>query len=90
MCTTSLKNLCLHFVFLMASGTPTNTIAASSSLSSLSSSTTTESKDSRWFLTLEQIQNSPSRRDGVTADQELNYRQKAAYLIQDMGQKLRV
>lgn len=49
-----------------------------------------DTKDSRWFLTLEQIQNSPSRRENVPAEQELTYRQKAAYLIQDMGQKLRV
>ena len=54
------------------------------------SSADTNNKDSRWFLPLEQIQNSPSRRDGISADQELSFRQKAAYLIQDMGQKLRV
>lgn len=71
----------------MASGTATTT---NTTVTASSSSSATDSKDSRWFLTLEQIQNSPSRRDGVTADQELNYRQKAAYLIQDMGQKLRV
>lgn len=47
-------------------------------------------QDSRWYLTVEQLQNSPSIRCGMAADQELNHRQKAAYLIQDMGQRLRV
>lgn len=49
-----------------------------------------DSKDARWFLTVEQIQNSPSRREGILPEQELNFRQKAAYLIQDVGQRLRV
>lgn len=49
-----------------------------------------EPKDSKWFMSLEQVQNSPSRREGIPSDQELNLRQKAAYLIQEMGQKLRV
>ncbi|XP_037037969.1 cyclin-T isoform X3 [Bradysia coprophila] len=47
-------------------------------------------QDSRWYLTAEQLQNSPSRRCGMDQDQELNHRQNAAYLIQDMGQRLRV
>lgn len=44
----------------------------------------------KWLMTHEQIQNSPSRRDGIPAEQELSLRQKAAHLIQDMGQRLRV
>lgn len=47
-------------------------------------------KDLRWYLTVEQLQNSPSRLSGIDADQELKHRQLAAYLIQDMGQRLRV
>lgn len=47
-------------------------------------------KDLRWYLTVEQLQNSPSRQSGIDVDQELKHRQLAAYLIQDMGQRLRV
>lgn len=49
-----------------------------------------ESKDQRWYFTIEQLQNSPSRVQGIDADKELELRQQAAYLIQDMGQRLRV
>ncbi|CAN2389014.1 early viral transcription [Pristimantis euphronides] len=45
---------------------------------------------SRWFFTREQLENSPSRRSAVEADKELSYRQQAANLIQDMGQRLNV
>ncbi|XP_063789856.1 cyclin-T2 isoform X2 [Pseudophryne corroboree] len=45
---------------------------------------------SRWFFTREQLENSPSRRCGLEADKELSYRQQAANLIQDMGQRLNV
>ncbi|KAM9851086.1 cyclin-T2a isoform 2-T2 [Aulostomus maculatus] len=45
---------------------------------------------SRWFFTREQLENTPSRRHGVEADRELSYRQQAANLIQDMGQRLNV
>ncbi|XP_018091174.1 cyclin-T2 isoform X2 [Xenopus laevis] len=46
--------------------------------------------DSRWFFTREQLESSPSRKCGVEADKELSYRQQAANLIQDMGQRLNV
>ncbi|XP_036276790.1 cyclin-T2 isoform X5 [Pipistrellus kuhlii] len=45
---------------------------------------------SRWFFTREQLENTPSRRCGVEADIELSYRQQAANLIQEMGQRLNV
>uniref|UniRef100_A0ABI7Y5E7 Cyclin-like domain-containing protein n=1 Tax=Felis catus TaxID=9685 RepID=A0ABI7Y5E7_FELCA len=45
---------------------------------------------SRWFFTREQLENTPSRRCGMEADKELSYRQQAANLIQDMGQRLNV
>ncbi|KAM8933365.1 cyclin-T2 [Pelodytes ibericus] len=44
----------------------------------------------RWFFTREHLENSPSRRCGIDADKELSYRQQAANLIQDMGQRLNV
>ncbi|XP_055620912.1 cyclin-T-like [Toxorhynchites rutilus septentrionalis] len=46
--------------------------------------------DSKWYFTAEQLANSPSRKCGMDADQELMYRQRAANLIQDMGQRLQV
>lgn len=46
--------------------------------------------DSKWYFTAEQLSNSPSRKCGMDADQELMYRQRAANLIQDMGQRLQV
>ncbi|XP_077176342.1 cyclin-T2 isoform X2 [Paroedura picta] len=45
---------------------------------------------SRWFFSREQLENTPTRRCGVEADKELSYRQQAANLIQDMGQRLNV
>ncbi|XP_069472665.1 cyclin-T2 isoform X2 [Ambystoma mexicanum] len=45
---------------------------------------------SRWFFTREQLDSTPSRRCGLEADKELSYRQQAANLIQDMGQRLNV
>ncbi|XP_077339435.1 cyclin-T1 isoform X2 [Lithobates pipiens] len=44
----------------------------------------------RWYFTREQLERSPSRRAGVDPDKELSYRQQAANLIQDMGQRLGV
>lgn len=45
---------------------------------------------SRFYFTPEQLTISPSRKCGMDADQELQYRQRAANLIQDMGQRLHV
>ncbi|XP_038123959.1 cyclin-T2a [Cyprinodon tularosa] len=45
---------------------------------------------SKWFFSREQLENTPSRRCGVESDRELSYRQQAANLIQDMGQRLNV
>ncbi|XP_050673600.1 cyclin-T-like [Leptidea sinapis] len=44
----------------------------------------------KWYFTKDQLQNSPSRKCGLDADKELAYRQQAANLIQDMGQRLQV
>lgn len=46
--------------------------------------------DAKWYFTAEQLATSPSRKCGMDADQELIYRQRAANLIQDMGQRLHV
>lgn len=46
--------------------------------------------DSRWYFTEEQLTNSPSRKSGINAELELSYRQRAANLIQEMGQRLQV
>ncbi|XP_020641380.3 cyclin-T1 isoform X1 [Pogona vitticeps] len=44
----------------------------------------------RWYFTRDQLARSPSRRAGVDPDKELSYRQQAANLLQDMGQRLNV
>ena len=44
----------------------------------------------RWLFTKEQLQDTPSRADGVDPKKELSYRQQAASLIFDIGQKLNV
>ncbi|CAG2176680.1 unnamed protein product, partial [Oppiella nova] len=44
----------------------------------------------RWYFDREVLANTPSRRCGIDSDKELSYRQQAANLIQDMGQRLRV
>uniref|UniRef100_A0A8C7N221 Cyclin-T1 n=1 Tax=Oncorhynchus kisutch TaxID=8019 RepID=A0A8C7N221_ONCKI len=46
--------------------------------------------NNKWYFTREQIENSPSRRVGLDPDKELSYRQQAANLLQDMGQRLNV
>ncbi|XP_037810094.1 cyclin-T isoform X2 [Lucilia sericata] len=47
-------------------------------------------KDSMWYFSSEELANSPSRKAGISPDQELSYRQMTAYLIQEMGQRLQV
>lgn len=47
-------------------------------------------KVSRWIYSEQDLENSPSRSDGIEKDKELNYRQQAANLIQDMGIRLQV
>lgn len=47
-------------------------------------------KCERWYFSKEELENSPSRKCGIDAEKEANYRQQAANLIQDMGQKLKV
>ena len=47
------------------------------------------SKD-RWLFDQAQLDLTPSRRCGVDAAKEASYRQQAANLIQEIGQKLQV
>jgi len=42
----------------------------------------------RWMFMNDQLANSPSQSCGIDASTELSYRQQAACLISDMGQKL--
>ncbi|XP_050406138.1 cyclin-T2 isoform X1 [Patella vulgata] len=42
----------------------------------------------RWTFSKSQLLNTPSRKCGIDTDKELSYRQQAANLIQDMGQRL--
>ena len=44
----------------------------------------------RWLFTADQLANTPSRKCGIDGEKESNYRQQAASLIQDMGQRLQV
>lgn len=44
----------------------------------------------RWYFTKQELHDSPSRVHGVDSDKELSYRQHAANMIQDMGQRLNV
>ncbi|XP_068603366.1 cyclin-T1 [Brachionichthys hirsutus] len=48
------------------------------------------SSNNKWYYTRPQIDNNPSRRAGLDPDKELSYRQQAANLLQDMGQRLNV
>lgn len=47
-------------------------------------------KPDRWYFSTEQLRNSPSAKCGTEPEKELSYRQQAANLIQDMGQRLQV
>ncbi len=44
----------------------------------------------KWYFTRQQLADTPSRRNGIDNEKELSYRQQAANLIQDMGQRLSV
>ncbi|XP_057686059.1 cyclin-T1 isoform X5 [Corythoichthys intestinalis] len=46
--------------------------------------------NNKWYYSRQEIDNNPSRRAGLDPDKELSYRQQAANLLQDMGQRLNV
>ena len=52
--------------------------------------TSAVSTTERFYFTKEQLQNTPSRKNGIDPEKEQSYRQQAATLIQDMGQRLSV
>lgn len=52
--------------------------------------TSAVSTTDRFYFTKEQLENTPSRKNGVDPEKEQSYRQQAATLIQDMGQRLSV
>lgn len=52
--------------------------------------TSAVSTTDRFYFTKEQLQNTPSRKNGIDPEKEQSYRQQAATLIQDMGQRLSV
>ncbi|XP_057322595.1 cyclin-T1-like [Microplitis mediator] len=43
-----------------------------------------------WYFNSEELKNSPSFKDGVSAEKELDYKQQAAYLINDLGKRLKL
>ncbi|KAK2570453.1 Cyclin-T2 [Acropora cervicornis] len=52
--------------------------------------TSAVSTTDRFYFSKEQLENTPSRKNGVEPEKEQSYRQQAATLIQDMGQRLSV
>ncbi|KAJ3584231.1 hypothetical protein NHX12_014727 [Muraenolepis orangiensis] len=70
---------------------PPSSSASSAAAAAAAAASTVSSSPSKWLFSREQLDGStPSRRCGVEADRELSYRQQAANLIQDMGQRLNV
>lgn len=65
------------------------TNSSSSTVSQLSLDPNTQS-DSRWIFSSEMIENSPSRKDGLSAEHEIGKRQEAALFISDLGEELKV
>lgn len=63
---------------------------SSFSVMAASFSSVPENCNNKWYYSRAQIDNNPSRRAGLDPDKELSYRQQAANLLQDMGQRLNV
>ena len=61
-------------------------VSCGSKMATVSAVSTTD----RFYFSKEQLQNTPSRKNGVDPEKEQSYRQQAATLIQDMGQRLSV
>lgn len=58
--------------------------------STSSAATSVAATPNRWIFTAEQLADTPSRKCGIDSEKEANYKQQAASLIQDIGQKLQV
>lgn len=69
-----------------------NTIngTSNSSSSQVSNSSNQIQSENKWIFSQEDIENSPSRKDGLSAEQELAKRQEAALFISDLGEELKV
>lgn len=48
------------------------------------------SRAGTWYFTKEELENSPSRRDGMTAKQEQQYRVSTCHHLQEVGKKLKL
>ncbi|XP_057329784.1 cyclin-T-like [Microplitis mediator] len=44
----------------------------------------------KWYFNKEELKNSPSSKDGISAEKELDHKQQAAYLITDLGKRLKL
>lgn len=69
--------------------TTTNT-TSEVKIEKLVSSSVPVNAETRWIFPLEKIEQSPSRLDGVSKENELTERQEAALFINDLGLKLKV
>jgi hypothetical protein len=67
-----------------------NSNCSISSVMPSSAGPTTTNDDSRWIFSQEKIQNSPSRADNISLEDELKERQEAALFITDLGAALKV
>ncbi|XP_057329801.1 cyclin-T-like [Microplitis mediator] len=43
-----------------------------------------------WYFSKEELKNSPSFKDGISAEKERDHKQQAAYLITDLGKRLKL
>jgi hypothetical protein len=70
---------------------PTNVQQTASEASSSSNSGgLLVNNDNKWIFSLDKIKNSPSRKDNISLEEELNERQEAALFISDLGCTLKV
>ena len=71
--------------------TATATATAATVATSTSSTTcNTDTRDMKWIFPMEKIVNSPSRRDGISMEQELSEIQDAALFINELGSLLKL
>ncbi|KAJ8609291.1 hypothetical protein CTAYLR_010752 [Chrysophaeum taylorii] len=49
-----------------------------------------ERSDTRWILSTEELANSPSRRDGIKAEDEKKKRRQTVSFIEECGKKLKL
>lgn len=68
----------------------TTTTTAEVKIEKIVSSSVPVNAETRWIFPLEKIEQSPSRLDGITKENELTERQEAALFINDLGLKLKV